>query len=199
MIYFLRHVETGLIKIGVTRTYALRYDTLRREYGALELLGLMDGGYEIEQSIQSRFKVFNVYGQLRGEEWFSAVPELLRFIKINTSLNLPLPFTIADSKHYPSSKGIKRPKRPRAPKNAPGIHNRLEILIKQKSVELGRKLTIIELSNATGISRQVIHSWLRDEVQVIHVKVSDAFCKYFECNVSDLLVYVPDEDERELA
>lgn len=38
MIYFLRHVQTGLIKIGVTRVYFARQYTLTREYGMLKRL-----------------------------------------------------------------------------------------------------------------------------------------------------------------
>jgi hypothetical protein len=40
MIYFLRHTETGLIKIGKTIGFSVRLSQLMAQHGDLELIGL---------------------------------------------------------------------------------------------------------------------------------------------------------------
>lgn len=91
MIYFLRHIETGLIKIGKTRDKATRFYYLTRQYGKLELLGLLPGYTRQEAELHQLFNKLNVRGVLAGQEWFSPADELMSYIETNASLNLPLP------------------------------------------------------------------------------------------------------------
>ena len=91
MIYFLRHPETGLIKIGKTKDKNMRLSQLQAQYGDLELLGLMAGYTDMERELHMQFSHLNDRDVLGGREWFRPDSELTRFINKETSLNLPLP------------------------------------------------------------------------------------------------------------
>lgn len=98
MIYFLRHIETRLIKIGHTRQFMKRVANLIAQFGEVELLGLMDGKFGNEQCIHIRFSHLNCkkrdrwFSDYWGSEWFVCEQDLLDYIKANASLNFPLPF-----------------------------------------------------------------------------------------------------------
>lgn len=79
------------------------------------------------------------------------------------------------------------------------VSNRLFQLIKDREKETGKPLEITALSEATQVSRQAIYQWLKGDAKIYHQKAINAFCRYFDCGVGDLLVYVPDEPEREPA
>lgn len=81
------------------------------------------------------------------------------------------------------------------------VRNRLIDLISEKQKRLQRRLEIKEIADATGVSRQAIYKWLNNDAESLYLKTVDAFCKYFECQVGDLLIYEPDDEpgEREPA
>lgn len=86
MIYFLRH-ETGLIKIGTTINYKSRLSDLIRQYGDLELLGLMEGSYEKEGELHSMFSHLRNTDTLDGTEWFAHGDDLILYIETNANLD----------------------------------------------------------------------------------------------------------------
>lgn len=83
MIYFLRRAD-GAIKIGTTRKYYTRQSSLTRQFGKLELLGVMEGNREQEQEIHERFAHIRLNNK-HNTEWFQPRPELLDYIAENTS------------------------------------------------------------------------------------------------------------------
>jgi hypothetical protein len=85
MIYFLSHVKTGLLKIGTTVQFGARLAALRGEYGAMLVVGLMEGGKEVERALHSQFAYLHVYGEIEGQEWFRADASLLDYIQQNAS------------------------------------------------------------------------------------------------------------------
>ncbi len=88
MIYFLRHVETGLIKIGKTRDIFLRLPQLTSRYGELELMGFMDGDYVEESTVHLRFELLRST-VLAGREWFNPDVALMDYIHTHTTLTPP--------------------------------------------------------------------------------------------------------------
>lgn len=80
MIYFLQRTDK-LVKIGKTKRYHQRLYELTKIYGALNLLGLMDGFLEKEHELHIKFTAFN--SGTDGREWFKPEPELLEFISLN--------------------------------------------------------------------------------------------------------------------
>lgn len=80
MIYFLKHVATGLIKIGYTNKYHDRHRVLTKKYGAMKLIGRHDGDITLETRIHSYLSPFNVENlphPLEGDEWFYPVQDVL--------------------------------------------------------------------------------------------------------------------------
>lgn len=82
------------------------------------------------------------------------------------------------------------------------VINRLQSLIAEKGERERRTITVVELSEATEINRQTIHDWKNNTIKRFDADVIEAFLKYFQCGISDLLVYEPDkpsDSEREPA
>lgn len=79
------------------------------------------------------------------------------------------------------------------------MRNRLRELIKQREIDSGEDIEIKQFALDTNISRQAIYKWLRGDADVYHKRAISAFCKYFGVGVGDLLIYEPDEPERETA
>lgn len=77
------------------------------------------------------------------------------------------------------------------------IRYRFRELWEAKQRAENRRITLVEIARATGISRNTL-SRLADVRQTRYVTntgVIDRLCRYFGCQPGDLLVYVPDEGE----
>lgn len=74
MIYFLQN-EAGHIKIGISRNFKARYQTLQREHGNLKALGFLRGKWDREKALHNRFQDSWLHG-----EWFEPSKDLLDFI-----------------------------------------------------------------------------------------------------------------------
>ena len=86
MIYFLRRAN-GDIKIGTAIHYQIRVTELIKQHGDLELLGLMDGGRELERELHIQF----VANRIGRSEFFKPNDSLLKLINEHATLLLPLP------------------------------------------------------------------------------------------------------------
>lgn len=107
MIYFLRHPETGLIKIGMTINLPNRLIALHPRYGVLEPLGVVDGYRKEEQWTHCCFRYANVRGVLDGVEWFNPVDELMWYIHHHTALPVMFdPSVFQALAHYAIDRGI---------------------------------------------------------------------------------------------
>lgn len=51
-----------------------------------------------------------------------------------------------------------------------------------------------ELSNLTGIQPSIINKYYNDTIVRIPKEHLNIFCKLFNCNVQDLIEYIPDEE-----
>jgi len=90
VVYFLlRQAESPTskpsIKIGTTNDFRRRLAQLEAQYGHLTLLGLMDGGRELEQQLHNQFSGW----RLRDTEFFMSNPFLYLFIEERTHMNVP--------------------------------------------------------------------------------------------------------------
>lgn len=99
MIYFLRHKESGLIKIGCTNELETRMSYLKSIYGDLELIGLTSGFEDFEHQLHEQFSHLNNRKKLDGREWFNPEQELIDFIDKYSSMNTPLPIGNRSSKY----------------------------------------------------------------------------------------------------
>jgi DNA-binding XRE family transcriptional regulator len=69
-----------------------------------------------------------------------------------------------------------------------------ERFLLKKSAKLGRLITIEELANAIGVSRQTIYSW-RSGVKNVPAENSAKLAEFLECHVWDLWKLETSDDE----
>lgn len=96
MVYFIQASDVGLVKIGYTSKDDpwSRMTTLQTASPVtLKLLGVLDGGQDLEKLLHERFKEARIKG-----EWFRPVPELLDFIEKNCDRTRPVEFDVIVSK-----------------------------------------------------------------------------------------------------
>jgi len=75
------------------------------------------------------------------------------------------------------------------------IVNRIDQLVREKAVEWQRDITWSEVADATGIAESTF-SRMRADPRGIRFSVLNAICRFFDCDVCDVLVYVPDEPDQ---
>lgn len=66
-----------------------------------------------------------------------------------------------------------------------------EMLEKQQFHE-GRRITISEVAAATGLNRMTLSKLLNVRGYSTATDTIDRLCSYFNCNVSDLMEYIPE-------
>lgn len=76
VVYFIRRVSDGAVKIGTTRHFESRMATHRRDHGAIELLLTLAGDHKLEHEMHGRF---DLYRQPRSE-WFAPANQLLHWV-----------------------------------------------------------------------------------------------------------------------
>lgn len=69
------------------------------------------------------------------------------------------------------------------------VINRLSVLMAEKGLREKRHIEVKEIAAATGISRQTLHKYLRQDATRFDGEVIEALCKYFKCSINDLLVF----------
>jgi len=74
------------------------------------------------------------------------------------------------------------------------IRYRLRELIADKAFRDGKPVTISEIAEATGIARRVLSSIANKRGYNTVTDNVDKLCRYFGCNVQDVIQYVKDED-----
>ena len=66
--------------------------------------------------------------------------------------------------------------------------NKFRYLMADKNIN-----SITQIINDTGLSRTTINKLYHSkDIQTLSLGMLETLCKYFDCNLSDLLEYVPD-------
>lgn len=73
------------------------------------------------------------------------------------------------------------------------IRSNLNLLRAQKETTEGRKLPYRVISEETGLSQGVLVRLMNSDFERIETPTLNALCRYFACQVGDLLFYVPEE------
>ncbi len=76
------------------------------------------------------------------------------------------------------------------------IRSKLKLLIAQREVATGEKITYESLSAATDLSKTTLNRLAEGKTDRVDFLTLDKLCRYFECDLGDLLTYVPDEQAR---
>lgn len=67
------------------------------------------------------------------------------------------------------------------------LRNRMLFLTTEKERKLGRKITLTEIHEVTGVSISVLSRWMRNQIERYDAPIVESLCEYFECEVGDLL------------
>ncbi len=71
------------------------------------------------------------------------------------------------------------------------IQLQIKDLIASRSIQWGRKVTINEIAQATGISRMTLNRMMRFEAYSTVTYHLDKLCTYFQCDLNELVRYTP--------
>lgn len=71
------------------------------------------------------------------------------------------------------------------------IRNKFRILLAQKEVRDGRSYTYDDITEATGVARATVASYMTGAVSRYDSKTLRAFCDWFDCELSEMLEYPP--------
>jgi putative transcriptional regulator len=74
------------------------------------------------------------------------------------------------------------------------IRYRIQELLAEKQFRDGRRVTLMELSEATGISRVTLSKMINQRGYSTLTDHLNRLCRYFNCRLEDLAEYVPDEE-----
>jgi len=76
------------------------------------------------------------------------------------------------------------------------IRNNFQVLLAEKAQSEGRRISLLEVEQSTGITRSTLASWATNQVARFDAPVIDKLMGYFgRTQISDLLIYTPAADE----
>ncbi len=73
------------------------------------------------------------------------------------------------------------------------VNNRFAVLLAEKQVKERRNISLVEVAEATGVSRQALYKWENNSINRFELRVINALCKYFDVQIGDLFEYIKDE------
>lgn len=72
------------------------------------------------------------------------------------------------------------------------LRYKLSERIADKEFKERRRITSLEIADATGINRMTLSKLLNKHGANVQTENLDRLCAYFECRIEDLVEYVPD-------
>ena len=75
------------------------------------------------------------------------------------------------------------------------IRFRIQELLAEKQFKDGRRVTISELSEATGINRGTLSKMVNQKGYSTVTNNIDLLCNFFDCQVEDLMEYVNEQQD----
>jgi putative transcriptional regulator len=73
------------------------------------------------------------------------------------------------------------------------VNNRFAVLLAEKQVKERRNISLVEVAEATGVSRQALYKWENNSINRFEMRVVNSLCKYFGVQIGDLFEYIEDE------
>lgn len=73
------------------------------------------------------------------------------------------------------------------------IRYRIQELLAEKQFKEGRRVTLLELAEATGISRVTLSKMVNQRGYGTLTDHLDKLCSYFGCRIEQLAEHIPDE------
>lgn len=73
---------------------------------------------------------------------------------------------------------------------------RLSVKIHLSKILGEKRMTQAELAKKTGIRAGTINDWYHEIIPRLNVEHLDRICEVLECNISDLLEYIPNKNKK---
>ncbi len=70
------------------------------------------------------------------------------------------------------------------------VINKLAALMGDKQSRENRIINVVTVSKETGIPKQTLYNWINGDTSMFAGPIIEKLCRYFECNVGDLLTLV---------
>ena len=67
------------------------------------------------------------------------------------------------------------------------VKNRMVLLMGKKQMEENRPINASTVARETGLTRQAISKWVRGDVTEFREEIVQKLCRYFKCELGDLL------------
>jgi DNA-binding Xre family transcriptional regulator len=74
------------------------------------------------------------------------------------------------------------------------IRFKLAELIEKRQFETGRRITVSEVAEATGLNRMTLSKILNQRGYSTATDTIDRLCSFFDCRVEDLLEYISEAE-----
>lgn len=79
------------------------------------------------------------------------------------------------------------------------IYIQIKEVMKAKRIAWGRRITLNELAKATDISRMTLSRMMNNQGYSTVTSHLDKLCAFFECELHELIKYVPDNQAKQYA
>ncbi len=79
------------------------------------------------------------------------------------------------------------------------IKSKLKLLIAQREVTTGEKITYESLAAEVGLSKNALNRLAENKTDRVEFATLDKLCRYFQCDIGDLLAYAPEDKPQRLA
>ncbi len=79
------------------------------------------------------------------------------------------------------------------------IKSKLKLLIAHREVETGRKITYQNLAEEVGLAMNTVSRLAEGKTDRVDFLTLDKLCRYFQCDIGDLLAYAPEDKSQRLA
>jgi len=66
-------------------------------------------------------------------------------------------------------------------------------LLSEKQFKEGRRITLIEVSEATGINRMTLSKMINHKGYSTVTDNLDKLCTFFDCSIEDLVEFIPED------
>ena len=71
----------------------------------------------------------------------------------------------------------------------------LRVLLAKREVQTGKKITMGQLAEETGLNRMTLSGLLNNTEKNTKTKTLEILCSYFDCQIGDLVEYIREEPE----
>ena len=75
------------------------------------------------------------------------------------------------------------------------LRYKLKELIAEKEFQESRRVTVLEISEATGIARNTLSKMLNQPGASVRSEYLDRLCSYFGCKIEELVEHIPPRRE----